>query len=271
MSRITKAVQLARQGRRTSQNRPFFEQEQEIKYTQTQKISLDLGLLREQRIIYGMDEKPIIDSYKLLRTRVMTRMQQNDWKTLGITSTSPNEGKTLTAINLAISIAMKHNYTVMLVDADLRRPSVHDYLGLKPELGLSDYLIHGTPIQDILIHPNIERIVILPGNEGVNGSTEQSSEFLASPKMLQLVQELRTRYPSRLVLFDLPPVLIGDDVVAFSPHLDTTMLVVEDGKTQSEEFARALHLLEGVDVIGTVLNKSAELGKNYDYYYQHYY
>jgi Mrp family chromosome partitioning ATPase len=86
--------------------------------------------------------------------------------------------------------------------------------------------------------------------------------------MADLVEELRTRYPSRLVLFDLPPVLVGDDVVAFAPNLDTAMLVVEDNKTQADALARAMDLLEGIDIIGAVLNKSTEENhQRYDYYY----
>ena len=267
MSVISKAVELARKEQRPYRREIKVPEEQTITYSRTQKIEVDRNLLGEKRVIYGVKEKSVIDSYKLLRTRVMSRMQQNKWKTLGITSSSANEGKTLTSINLAISIALKQNYTVMLVDTDLRRPSIHSYFGFQAQKGLCDYLEKGTPIEEILIHPNIESLVLLPGSISLNGPTDRSSELLASPKMAQLVEELKSRYPSRLVLFDLPPVHLGDDVVAFSPYLDTIMLVVEDGKTQSGEFSRALDLLEEVDIIGTVLNKSSHSSKIQDYYY----
>jgi protein-tyrosine kinase len=267
MSSISKAVELARKERRPYRRGMNVPDEQPITYTRTQKVEVDRNLLGEKRVIYGVKDKSVVDSYKLLRTRLMSRMQQNKWKTLGITSAAANEGKTLTAINVAISIALKQNYTVMLVDADLRRPSVHSYFGIQPQQGLRDYLEKGTPIEEILIHPNIESLVLLPGSPSLMGSTDKSSELLASPKMGQLVEELKSRYPSRLVLFDLPPVHLGDDVVAFSPYLDTIMLVVEDGKTQSGELGRALELLEEVEIIGTVLNKSSHSSKIQDYYY----
>jgi len=266
MDRIAKALELARQSQRASASGRMLQPgtERDISYTYTRTTPVDIGFLRKQRVIGGIQDKRVIDAYKLLRTRVLQRMQQNSWKTLGITSAVEHEGKTLTAVNLAISIAMKLNYTVLLVDADMRRPNVHNLFGFQPALGLRDYLESKASIEDVLVHPSIERLVILPGR----GAGDGSSELLASPRMVDLVEELRSRYPSRLVLFDLPPVLVGDDVVAFAPNLDTAMLVIEDGRSQADELNRALDLLEGVDLIGTVLNRSTEENAQaYDYYY----
>ncbi|MGI9301329.1 MAG: CpsD/CapB family tyrosine-protein kinase [Gammaproteobacteria bacterium] len=265
MDAITKAIKIAgRGGRRTSsRTRHAREPERHITYEQTKVIQVDGELLRENRVISGRDDRLLVDAYKLLRTRLMSRMQQNNWKTLGITSTNENEGKTLTAVNLAISIAMKLNYTVMLVDADLRRPSAHTLFGLDPAHGLSDHLESGVPIDKVLINPGIDRFVILPGGDPVG----DSSELLASPRMVQLVQELKTRYPSRIIVFDLPPVLVGDDVAAFSPCLDAAMLVVEDGRTQADQLARAMEILEGVNLVGTVLNKATDSSQDGGYYY----
>jgi protein-tyrosine kinase len=265
MDRIAKALELARKSQRPSGGRMLqTDSETDISYTYTRTTPVDVGFLRKQRVIGGIQDKRVIDAYKLLRTRVLQRMQQNNWRTLGITSAGEHDGKTLTAVNLAISIAMKLNYTVLLVDADMRRPNVHNLFGFQPALGLRDYLESGAGIEDILVHPSIDRLVILPGR----GAGDGSSELLASPRMVELVEELRSRYPSRLVLFDLPPVLIGDDVVAFAPNLDAAMLVVEDNKSQADELARTVDLLEGVELIGTVLNKSTEdNAQAYDYYY----
>lgn len=265
MDRISKALELAKRGRRPSPEKSGAESQKNITYSHTRMISVDPALLQRNRIICEAGDKSILDAYKLLRTRVFHSMQQNQWVALGITSTGPNAGKTLTSINLAISLAMKQNYTVVLVDADLRRPSVHRYLGLEPELGLTDHLVDDVPVEDILLHPKIDRLVILPGK----GSAGDSSELLSSPRMADLVQELKTRYPGRLVVFDLPPVLVGDDVVAFAPHLDAVMVVVEDGATQSDDFSKLLELMQGVNIIGTVLNKSDEMmkEKGYENYY----
>lgn len=264
MDRIAKALESARKSQRpTGRGMLHADLEKDISYTYTRTVPVDIGFLRKQRVIGGIQDKRIIDAYKLLRTRVLQRMEQNNWKTLGVTSAGEHNGKTLTAVNLAISIAMKLNYTVLLVDADMRRPNVHNLFGFQPELGLRDYLESNAAIDDILIHPSIDRLVVLPGR-GIGHGT---SELLASPRMVELVEELKTRYPSRLVLFDLPPVLLGDDVVAFAPNLDTAMLVVEDHKTQSDELVRAIDFLDGLDLIGTVLNKSTEDAQGYDYYY----
>jgi protein-tyrosine kinase len=265
MDRIAKALELARKSQRPSDGRMLhLDAEEDISYTYTRTVPVNASFLRKQRVIGGIQDKRIIDAYKLLRTRVLQRMQQNNWNTLGVTSAGEHTGKTLTAVNLSISIAMKLNYTVLLVDADMRRPNVHNLFGFQPTLGLKDYLEANASIEEILVHPSIDRLVILPGRSVEHGS----SELLASPRMVELVEELKSRYPSRLVVFDLPPVMVGDDVVAFAPNLDTAMLIVEDHKTQADELARSIDLLEGLDLIGAVLNKSTEDSRQpYDYYY----
>jgi len=141
----------------------------------------------------------------------------------------------------------------LLVDADLRHPSVHGYFGIDAEYGLSDYLTTDKPLSELLVHPGeIPGLVILPGGKPL----ANSAEMLNSPKMARLVEDLKARYPSRIVLFDLPPLLSAADALAFSPYVDAALLVVEDGKTQAEDAKQALDLLRGTNVIGTVLNKS---------------
>ena len=190
-------------------------------------------------------------------------MQQNKWKTLGITSAGKDDGKTLTAVNLAISIAMKQNFTVILVDADLRSPTIHKLFGFEPKLGLSDYLNSNIPVEKILFNPGVDRLVILPGTQPIHGS----SELLSSPNMARLVKDLKSRYATRIVIFDLPPVLVGDDVVAFSPNLDAALIIVEEGGTESDKLKKSVELLEGVEIIGAVLNKSKNDTLGYEYYY----
>ena len=267
MDRISKAVELAAEKRQPQKRKKALsrsESAQPFEYTKTRRIVIQPEVMRENRLIAGSDQQVIIDAYKLLRTRVLHRMQQNNWRTLGVTSPGANAGKTLTSVNLAISIAMKHENTVVLVDADLRRPSVHKCLGIEPEYGLLDYLEDDIPIDKMLINPGIDGFVVIPSH---NHSHTRSSERLSSTKMERLVHELTARYPDRLVLFDLPPILVGDDVEAFSPYLDAFLLVVEDGKTDVEEYAKTVEILENEDVLGTVLNKSDEVGHGYDYYY----
>lgn len=237
-----------------------------IGYTQTKRIPVSAKVLAEHRIINPRTDQAVLRAYKILRTRVLQRLQQNGWTTLGITSPAPDNGKTLTAINLGISLARKLDYTVLLIDVDFQRPSLHTYFGLHPEHGLSDHLSGDIKLGEVLINPGIERLVLLPEC----GARESSSELLSSSRMERLIEEVKNRYPTRLVLFDLPPVLVGDDVEAFSSLVDATLLVVEEGKSTKEEVARSIELLEYSNFLGAVLNKSKgrdQMGDPYGYAY----
>ncbi len=236
----------------------------DIVYTQTRQVDLYPGWLKQHRIIAGDSQDEVARAYKALRTQVSQRMRQHGWRTLGVTSPGQGEGKTLTAINLSISLALERNQTVLLVDANLGQPSIHSYLGIDVEQGLREHLLDGTPVQQILVHPRIPGLVILPGSVPLNNS----SETLSSRPMLQLVQELKRRYPMRWVIFDLPPVLVSDDVLAIAPYIDTMLLVVEEGKTMRPELARAAELVQtsNQNLIGTVLNNSEERSSVYGMY-----
>ncbi|MHB8390816.1 MAG: CpsD/CapB family tyrosine-protein kinase [Acidobacteriaceae bacterium] len=226
----------------------------QIMYTHTRTEEVPVSFLREMRVITAVESGEFADSYKILRTQVLQRLRENHWNALAVTSPVTGEGKTLTAINLAISLAREVDYTVLLVDADLRNPGVHTYFGINPERGLSDYLTDDVPLAELLVHPSgIGRFVILPGGRPL----ENSSEMLNSPKMVRLVEELKTRYSSRIVLFDLPPLLSTADALAFSPYVDAALLVIEEGKATVHEIERTTELLlQNTKLIGTVLNKS---------------
>ena len=232
--------------------------------SQTKKIPVAQSVLQQNRVLTPDSDPAVIRAYKVLRTRVLQRMNQNGWTTLGVTSPTPDNGKTLTAINLSISLARKLDYTVMLVDVDFQRPSVYSYFGLQPAYGLSDHLSGQVKFGDLLINPGIERLVILPER----GTKESSSELLSSTRMERLIDEVKSRYSSRLVIFDLPPVLVGDDVLAFSNLVDATLLVVEEDRSTDEDVRRSMELLENANFMGAVLNKSKSQveGEGYGYY-----
>jgi len=183
-----------------------------------------------------------------------------------LTGLQAGEGKTLTAINLAISLSQEVDKTVLLVDADLRRPAIHEYLGLHKGPGLVDYLsVFSQPIPEVLVHPeSFAKFVVLPGGRQVS----EAAELISSPMMVELVEELKHFYPDRYVLFDLPPVLSFADALAFAPLMDGIILVVEKGKTSKEDIHRCLELLKDFPVLGTVLNKVE--GKEQGYYYPEY-
>ena len=120
---------------------------------------------------------------------------------------------------------------------------------------MSDYLTKDTPLSELLVHPKgHDHLTILPGGQAMLNS----AEMLNSPKMSRLVEELKTRYSSRIVVFDLPPVLSAADAMAFTPYVDATLLVIEEGKTKRKEVENALGLLSGTNVLGTVLNKAGK-------------
>jgi capsular exopolysaccharide synthesis family protein len=225
-----------------------------ILYSATRVVETDSNLLARNKIISNVSSDEMTGAYKLLRTQVLHRMRENNWKSLAITSPGEGEGRTLTAINLAISLARDVNHTVLLVDLDMRRPSVAKYLGFNPTAGIDDCLLDNVPVQEALFNPGIERLVVLPCRNPFNSS----SELLSSPPMQKLAEELKARYPERLVIFDLPPLLARDDLLAFSPHIDAALLVACEGKTSKGDLQRAMEMLKVVNVLGTVLNQVAD-------------
>ena len=214
MEKIKRAVEKARQQQSNTSTRGVQNagksgdvEPQGIKYSKTRIVAPDAAVLRRNRVILGSDDSQAAAAYNMLRTQVEQRLSANEWNSLAITSSSEGQGKTLTSVNLSIALAREMHRTVLLVDLDLRKPSVHKTLNLPVTHGLVDYLNSDIPVGDILINPGIERLVILPAGEPV----ANSSELVSSPKMVSLVEELKSRYPSRIILFDLPPLLSVDD------------------------------------------------------------
>ena len=167
----------------------------EISYSITRTVAVDREVMRQNRLIVPGEETEgaVGEGYKLLRTHILHRTKAEGHNTLMITGPRQGEGKTLTAINLAISIAQEVNHTVLLVDADLRFPSVHRYFGIHPKEGLVDYLTAGVPLSELLIHPEgIAKLALLPVGERV----AQGTELISSPLMADLVQELKHFIPT---------------------------------------------------------------------------
>ena len=234
----------------------------EVRPLHPRLVPADTERLMANRIVAMADHDPAATAYKVLRTHVLQRMRANGWKTLAITSPTQGNGKTVTAINLAITLARDLKHTILLVDLDLRRPSMASYFFEHPVPGVSDYITDDQPVDQLLIDPGIERLALLPGNH----SFTHSSEVLASPKMIELVDDLKGRYPDRLVLFDMPPMLGGDDVIAFSPYVDALLLVIEEGKTTADQLSEAYMLLDNDKILGTVLNQAEEGSTGVGYY-----
>lgn len=211
-------------------------------------------MLERHRILAHHSRSPEADVFRILRTQILQIMDKGGYRTLAITSPQYGDGKTVVCLNLALSIALDLKQTVLLVDMDIRKPKVHEFVGLGNDVGLTDYLTRNVPIPDCLARLPFDRLCILPGGT----PCDNSSEIIGSPRMASLAHELKTRYPDRIVIYDMPPVLAQDDAIAFLPKVDATLLVVRDGITTADELRSCMEKLSGANIIGTVLNDARQ-------------
>jgi capsular exopolysaccharide synthesis family protein len=218
----------------------------------TKQVTVDDDALERARIVARLNRNANADIFRILRTKVLQAMNRSNLRTIAITSANYGDGKTTVAVNLALSLALDLKQTVLLVDLDLRSPSIHEILGITPTVGLSDYFLRNAPVPECLVKPAFDRLVVLPISEPL----DNSSEMLGSPKMAALAHELKTRYDDRIVIYDMPPLLSQDDTIAFLPHVDGVLLVVRDGKTQTEDLNQCMNALGNANLLGTVLNNS---------------
>lgn len=233
----------------------------QITYLKTPVIKLDSAHLEKMRIV--SQTKSDVNSYSFdsLRTQILQKMEENNWRTIAVVSPTPQSGKTLVSINLAISIAHQPQKTVILVDFDLRRPKVATYLGIHTEKSMNDYLQDKSPLQDVMINPGIDRLVVVPTMRPVS----KSAEILSSKKVTNLITELKDRYESRIVIFDCPPVLNSDDAMVLLPQVDCILLVIANGMSTQSEIEETLHHLPKNNLLGVVLNKAEMESKAYYY------
>jgi capsular exopolysaccharide synthesis family protein len=225
-----------------------------------QLVELDPDVLSNNRIV--TDElSGASAAYKMLRTRVLQRMRRNNWKTIAVTGTCPEEGKSLTAINLAINLARDVGTTAVLVDMDLRKPSINRHLGISWRYGIGDFLRGSVPLQKVAVNPGIDRLAVVLGERPF----QNSSEMISSPRTAELVEQVK-QGEGRIAVFDMPPVLASDDMIAFAPLVDAVLLVIAQGKTQQADLAPARDLLQNMNVVGVVLNQCADQVAPYYYY-----
>jgi len=219
------------------------------------KLPLDWAAVRERRIVAPEDVQPAAHAYRMLRTQVLQRARTHGLNVIGVVSAINGEGKTLTAINLALSLAAEPNQTVMLVDLDLRRPAVARTLGISPPHGLESWFAGDDPSKKVCYAlEGVERLFVLPTLAPVAAS----SETLAGLGTRRLLNELKGREAGRLLIIDLPPVLLSDDALMIAPLLDAVVLVADERRTKRDDIARVMELLGNTRIIGTVLNRSSE-------------
>ncbi len=221
-------------------------------YSSSVNININKAKAIENRCVSLNNNAPEIDFYKIIRTQILQKTNTNKRNLIMVTSTNPGEGKTITAINLAITFAKEFKNTVLLVDCDLKQQKIHQYLGLPGEKGISDYILNNIPVDKLIIWPGIEKLSLISGGSII----KDSAELINSPKMKFIINEMKNRYDNRYIFFDVPPILKVADAVAFAPLVDSILLVVQAGKTDINDIKKAIDLIPKEKFLGFVFNRN---------------
>lgn len=244
-----------------SPNERRMRKELEVEYQQTKVFNLDPNDLRKNKLYSLFKNNRMTDYFDIAKGQLLKKLDQLKGNCIIVTSVHPGEGKTFTSINLAISMAREHDRTVMVVDTDLRNPwrshrdFAQDFFSLTPEKGLVDYLENTADLADIILNPGINKFTIIPaGRRAIN-----SAELLSSPRMENLIKELKTRYGNeRIILFDCPASLSCVDPMVFAQLVDGILFVVESDRTTNDELRKAMALFKDNPILGVIFNKSKD-------------
>jgi protein-tyrosine kinase len=240
--------------------------------TPRQSVEIDLQRLKARGFITpDVKDSQIAHEFRVIKRPIIRNAQGRSGATIRngnlvmVTSSLPGEGKTFTAANLALSMAMEFDTTVLLVDGDVARPSLPDVFGIPESPGLMDLLTRDDlDISQVLLQTNIERLVFLPAGLRHRHATE----LLASEKMGALSRELASRYRNRIVIFDSPPLLATAEAPALAAQMGQIVMVVAADATPRKTVSHALATIERCEVVLMTLNKAAksEIGMYYGYY-----
>jgi exopolysaccharide/PEP-CTERM locus tyrosine autokinase len=212
---------------------------------------------------------PAAEEYRKLKAMVIKLTQQDSRKTvIMVTSSNSGEGKSLTAVNLAISLAQEVNHSALLIDADLRRPSLAAYLDLATGSGLAECLRDGVEASSVIIDTGVPKLGILPAGKSIQNPVE----LLSSPKMKMLVHELKRQYAEGYIVIDTPPILPFAETQVLSMLADGVLLVVKEGVTTMKDMQDSLDLLKGTRVLGVAFNEVsvAAMSNRHRHYYDYY-
>jgi protein-tyrosine kinase len=193
-------------------------------------------------------------AYRLLRSRLQNRLKRSNWFSLAIASPNPGDGKTVTALNLGISIAREKQKPVYLLDLDMRNPSVCKFLGIRDIRPLPDYFLGHAKPEEVLFQTSFPNLIVA----GALSPTGSASEMLAGPRFSDLLAHIRLRSPEAFVLVDLPPVTMTDESLLVGPRVDAFLVVVSEGKTERKDLAQTLTTLGEFTVAGVVINRSSD-------------
>jgi exopolysaccharide/PEP-CTERM locus tyrosine autokinase len=238
------------------------------------RVELDLTRMREMGMVTAAGGRTsLVEEFRIIKRPLLQRAfadrkpGDRPGNLIMLTSSLPGEGKTYSAINLAMSIAMELDHTVLLVDADVARPAMLRTLGLPAQRGLMDLLVDDKlDMADVMLRTNVDTLSILPAGT----STPRATELLASSTMSNLVNEIATRYPDRIVIFDSPPLLLASESRVLASHMGQIVVVVEAQATTQHAVKEALSQLEGLNNVSLIYNKTRDLPgieETYDYHY----
>ncbi len=241
--------------------------------SRSRTIELNLAKLQEAGMVTpNAGRSAIAEEFRAIKRTLITQALERPEKAakpnnlIMVTSSLPGEGKTFCAINLAISIAMELDHTVLLVDADVARPSILRNLGLDPEPGLMDVLLgKNLDVADVMLKTNVDTLSILPAGS----SHRHATELLASQTMSKLLNELATRYSDRIVIFDSPPLLMTSEARVLAQQMGQVVMVVEGEITTQNSLKSSLAQIAGCQNINLIYNKAKPFrgGEQYGYYY----
>lgn len=235
-------------------------------------VNLDLQQLAQRNFVsLSSDRRLINEEYRVIKRKLINNAFGALSQTLKhpnlilVSSSRPGEGKTFSAVNLALSIALEQDKTVLLVDSDVLRPSVAKTLQITHDVGLTDYLLSDkVSVSDIMLSTNVERLKIITAGRPHHLSTE----LLASERMEMLVNEFATRYHDRIVIFDAPPLLGVNETAVMASMCGQAVIVVEENHTKLSEIEQAVSLLPKDIATGFLINKAhRNQGKGYGYGY----
>ncbi len=236
------------------------------------QVTIDLNRLQQMGIVTPQNSKsPIAEEFRIIKRPLILNAfnhahgQINKGNLIMVTSALAGEGKSFCAVNLAMSIAMEMDHTVLLIDADVARPAIPDYLGLTPGKGLLDILLDDNiELSDIIMRTNVEKLsVLLSGTKN-----RQATELLASQNMKDLLADIAHRYHDRIIIFDSPPLLLTSESRALATQMGQIVVVVASEMTPQKSVMEALRQIESCSDVKLIYNKAQSFMSNdsYNYY-----
>lgn len=233
------------------------------------KIASGNSIVASKPRFYSRSDKNLItyndplsyesEQFKILRTMLLFPQSGKRARTIMVTSALPGEGKSFVASNLAVSMAQNINEHVLLIDGDIRKPSLHNIFGFPDAPGLSEHLSKGIPLPDLLLKTMVKKLTLLPGGT----PPPNPAELLSSNSMSDLIQETKNRYSDRYILLDTPPPKMTAETAAMSRQVDGILLVIKSESTPKKMVEDLIGLLGKEKILGVVMNHNNIQGSKY--------